>query len=160
MATSAVEADKGGANGRYDVLIVGAGHAGVQAAASLRQLGYDGSIALAGEEADLPYERPPLSKEYLAGDKPFERIVLKPARFYADRDIDLLSGRRVVGLDALARTVALADDTRLGFGTLIWATGGSPRGLSCDGYQLPGTHTIRTRADIDRLQGEIGRAHV
>ena len=155
MATIDSWADMDGAKTGYDVLIVGAGHAGVQAAASLRQLGYAGSVAIVGEEADLPYERPPLSKQYLADEKPFERIVLKPAEFYADRDIDLLSKRRVVGLDASARTVALSNDTRLCFGTLIWATGGSPRRLSCDGYQLSGTHAIRTRADIDRLRGEL-----
>ena len=79
----------------YDVLIVGAGHAGAQAGISLRQLGFEGSIGMIGDEKDPPYERPPLSKEYFAGDKSFDRILIRPASFWAERGIDMLLGHRV-----------------------------------------------------------------
>lgn len=139
----------------YDILIVGGGHGGAQAAIALRQRGYAGSIAIIGEEAELPYERPPLSKEYLLGDKPFERMLLRPAAFWAERDVTLLLGQRVTAVDAGARQVTTADGTHIGYGDLIWATGGSPRRLICAGHDLVGVHSVRTRADIDRLMGEV-----
>lgn len=139
----------------YDILIVGGGHGGAQAAIALRQRGFSGSIAIVGEEADLPYERPPLSKDYLLGDKPFDRMLLRPAAFWAERDVHLLLGRRVAALDAAARQVTTADGAAIGYGDLIWATGGSPRRLVCAGHDLPGVHSVRTRADIDRLIGEL-----
>ncbi|RRC08778.1 NAD(P)/FAD-dependent oxidoreductase, partial [Escherichia coli] len=86
----------------FDVLIVGAGHGGAQAAIALRQRKFEGTIALLGDEPELPYERPPLSKEYLAGDKPFERLLIRPAAFWVDRDITLLPGRLVVSVNAAA----------------------------------------------------------
>jgi 3-phenylpropionate/trans-cinnamate dioxygenase ferredoxin reductase component len=88
---------------RYGVLIVGSGHAGAQAAIALRQLNYTGSVAMLSAEADPPYERPPLSKDYLAGDKPLERILIRPAAFWADRGIERLPGREVFALDPAAR---------------------------------------------------------
>ena len=90
---------------RYDTLIVGGGHAGAQAAIALRQGGYAGSIAIIGEEAELPYERPPLSKDYLSGDKPWERMLIRPAAFWAERDVAMLGGQRVVAVDAAAHCV-------------------------------------------------------
>ena len=139
----------------YDVLIVGAGHGGAAAAAALRQRGFAGSIALAGDEAELPYERPALSKEYLAGDKPFERLLLRPARFWAEREVALLPATRVVAVDAEAHAATTDDGTRIAYGSLIWATGGAPRRLSCSGHDLIGVHAIRTRADVDRLVAEL-----
>ena len=135
----------------YDVLIVGAGHAGAQSAIALRQRGFDGTIGLLGEEPDPPYERPPLSKDYLAGGKPFERLLIRPPAFWAERAIALLPGRRVVAVDVTHRTVACADGTRLGYRDLVWAAGGTPRLLACPGYDLRGVHVIRSRADVDRL---------
>ena len=114
----------------FDILIVGAGHGGAQAAIALRQRGFAGTIALLGDEAELPYERPPLSKDYLAGDKPFERILLRPPAFWTDRDVALLPGRTVVRVDPVAYSVTTADDAVIGYRTLIWATGGAPRRLS------------------------------
>ncbi len=140
---------------RYDVLIVGAGHAGAQAAIALRQARFDGSIALIGDEPELPYERPPLSKDYLAGEKPFERILIRPSQFWADRNIALLLGKTVVAVDPVAHNVACADDMTIGYGTLIWATGGSPRRLICAGHDLAGVHTVRFRADVDRMINEL-----
>ncbi|MGE0775219.1 MAG: FAD-dependent oxidoreductase, partial [Sphingomonadaceae bacterium] len=84
----------------HDVLIVGAGHGGAQAAIALRQLGFEGSIGLLGDEADPPYERPPLSKEYFSGEKSFERILIRPASFWGDRNVSLLLNRRVTAVDA------------------------------------------------------------
>ncbi|KQN20641.1 pyridine nucleotide-disulfide oxidoreductase [Sphingomonas sp. Leaf33] len=139
----------------YDVLIVGGGHGGAQAAIALRQRGFPGSIAIVGEEADLPYERPPLSKDYLLGGKPFERMLLRPAAFWAERDVTMLLGQRVTAVDADARRVTTADGLTIGYGDLIWATGGHPRRLVCTGHDLTGVHSVRTRADIDRLLGEL-----
>lgn len=140
---------------RYDVLIVGAGHGGAQAAIALRQRKFVGSIALLGDEPELPYERPPLSKEYLAGDKPFERILIRPAAFWTERDVTLLPGRTVVAVDAAAHSVTTADGATIDYGTLIWATGGSPRRLTCAGHDLRGVHGVRTRADVDRMMAEL-----
>ncbi len=140
---------------RYDVLIVGAGHGGAQAAIALRQHGYSGSVALVGNETDLPYERPPLSKEYFSGKKPFERILIRPAEYWAERSIGLLPGRHVVAVDPGAREIALEDGSKLGYGTLVWAAGGNPRRLACPGDDLEGVYTLRNRADVDRMAGKL-----
>ena len=139
----------------YDVLIVGAGHAGAQAAISLRQRNHGGTIALLGDEPSLPYERPPLSKEYLSGNKPFERILLRPATFWGDRAITLRPGLTVASVDAEAHRVTTATGGVIGYGTLIWATGGAPRRLTCAGHDLMGVHSVRTRADVDRMIAEL-----
>jgi 3-phenylpropionate/trans-cinnamate dioxygenase ferredoxin reductase subunit len=136
---------------RYDVLIVGAGHSGAQAAIALRQHKFPGSIGLLGDEPELPYERPPLSKEYLAGDKPFERLLIRNAAFWNERQVTLLPGRNVVRVDPIRHEVGAADGEAIGYGTLIWATGGKPRRLACVGSDLAGIHTVRTRADVDAM---------
>lgn len=138
----------------YDVVIVGAGHGGAQAAIALRQAKFDGSIAVIGAEADLPYERPPLSKEYLAGDKSYERILIRPESFWQERQVEMLLNRRVTSVDPAAHTVEDGGET-IGYCHLVWATGGSPRRLSCAGSDLIGVHTVRTRADADRMMGEL-----
>ncbi len=143
---------------RYDVLIVGAGHGGAQAAISLRQHGYAGTVALIGDEVDLPYERPPLSKEYFSGKRAFERILIRPAEYWAERDITLLLGRRVSAVDPAAHEAALQDGSRVGYGALIWAAGGAARRLTCPGHDLQGVHTLRGRADVDRMVGELPAA--
>lgn len=134
-----------------DVVIVGAGHAGAQAASLLRQQGFTGSIAMIGDETELPYERPPLSKEYLSGEKSFDHLLLRPASFWIDKHIDLRLGLRVESLDASAHTLKTSDGNELGYGSLIWATGGAPRRLSCAGHDLQGVHSVRNRADVDRM---------
>lgn len=140
---------------QFDVVIVGAGHAGAQAAIALRQRKFEGTIALIGDEPELPYERPPLSKEYLARDKPFERILLRPAAFWADKQVTMLPGTRIDAVDASAHRVTTASGETIGYGSLIWATGGSPRRLTCTGHDLIGVHGVRTRADVDRLMDEL-----
>jgi 3-phenylpropionate/trans-cinnamate dioxygenase ferredoxin reductase subunit len=141
------------------VLIVGAGHAGAQAAIALRQLKFEGSIALVGTEPELPYERPPLSKEYLAGEKPWERLLIRPAGFWAERAIAMLTGRTVVAVDPDVKTVECEGGERIGYGQLVWAAGGAPRALSCAGYDLAGVHSVRSRADVDRMIAELPATH-
>ena len=138
-----------------DVLIVGTGHAGAQAAIALRQNGHDGTIIMVGREKEPPYERPPLSKEYLAGEKPFERLYIRPPQFWADKGIDLRLGNGVIEIDAMGKTVTLSDDSRISYRKLIWATGGDARRLDCNGGNLEGIHTIRSRADVDRMMAEL-----
>jgi 3-phenylpropionate/trans-cinnamate dioxygenase ferredoxin reductase subunit len=140
---------------RYDVVIVGAGHGGAQAAVALRQRKFAGTIAIIGDEPELPYERPPLSKEYLSGEKVFERILIRPAAFWTERDIAMLLGRRVESVDPQAHRLTLSDGAAVEYGQLIWATGGSPRRLTCSGHDLRGVHGVRTRADVDRMIGEL-----
>ncbi len=142
----------------HDVVIVGGGHAGAQAAIALRAEKFAGSIAIVGEEPDPPYERPPLSKAYLSGAKAFERILIRPPAFWAERDIKLRTGERVVAVDAAARRVTTADGAAIGYGDLIWAAGGHARRLACAGHALGGVHTVRNRADVDRLVRELPAA--
>ena len=139
----------------YDVLIVGGGHGGAQAAIALRQAKFEGSIAIVGDEAEHPYERPPLSKDYFAGDKAFERILIRPPAFWGERNIDMLLGKRVDAVDAAAHSVTTSDGNVIGYGQMIWATGGSPRWLQCDGANLPGVHYVRNRRDVDGILGEL-----
>ena len=140
---------------RYDVLIVGAGHGGAQAALALRQRKFEGTIAVVGEEPEIPYERPPLSKEYLSGDKTFERILIRPAAFWEERQVAMLTGRHVDAVDPDAHTVTLSDGGTIGYGQLVWAAGGHPRRLTCSGHSLVGVHGVRTRADVDRMIAEL-----
>ena len=136
---------------QYDVLIVGGGHGGAQAAIALRQAKFDGSIGVVNAEPEYPYERPPLSKDYFAGEKAFERIMIRPAAFWAERDIDMLLGKRVETVDAAAYSVTTGDGDVISYGKMIWATGGSPRWLQCEGGNLPGVNVVRTRADVDAM---------
>ncbi len=139
----------------YDVLIVGAGHGGAQAAIVLRQSGFAGAIALVGDEPELPYERPPLSKEYLAGEKSFERLLIRPPAFWEERDVAMLTGRHVAAVDPAAHTVTTEDGESIGYGMLVWAAGGKPRRLACRGHDLAGVHTVRTRTDVDAMIAEL-----
>lgn len=139
----------------FDVVIVGMGHAGAQAAVALRQRKFQGTILLIGEEPELPYERPPLSKDYLAGSKEFNTLLLRPATYWAEAGITVMNGRRAVGIDPVAHRVTIDDGTTVAYGKLVWATGGKPRRLSCPGHDLRGIHTIRSRADVDKLRREL-----
>ena len=139
----------------FDVVIVGAGHGGAQAAVALRQNGFEGSILLVGRESDPPYERPPLSKEYLAREKPFERILIRPLAFWSEKKIELRLAASVIRVAPDFRFVTLQSGETISYGKLVWATGGDARRLACDGAELPGVHTIRTKADVDRLMDEI-----
>ncbi|HEX8192296.1 MAG TPA: FAD-dependent oxidoreductase [Allosphingosinicella sp.] len=134
---------------QFDVAIVGTGHGGAQAAIQLRQAKFEGSIALIGRETALPYERPPLSKEYLVGEKEPERLLFRPEGFWAERGIEVLTGKEVVRVDAAARRLGCADGEEIGFARLVWAAGGVPKRLSVPGAEL--AHVIRSREDVDRI---------
>ncbi|KQT62096.1 pyridine nucleotide-disulfide oxidoreductase [Aureimonas sp. Leaf460] len=140
---------------QFDIIIVGGGHGGAHTAVALRQSGFKGSIAILTAEADAPYERPPLSKEYLAGRKPFERLLIRPPEFWADRAVTLRTHERVVAIDAARRQVTTKSGVEFGYGDLVWAAGGEARRLSCGGHDLDGVHTVRTRADVDRLHRDM-----
>ena len=137
------------------VVIVGAGHGGAGCAIALRQGGYGGAIRVIGAEADLPYERPPLSKEYLSGDKPFERLLIRPPSFWAERDIAFVPSTRITRVDAEAHRIWSDQGEAFDYGALVWATGGDARRLSCAGGDLAGVHSVRTRADVDAMIAEL-----
>ena len=139
----------------FDVVIVGSGHGGAQAAIALRQNGHEDTILMVSRDRNPPYERPPLSKEYLAGEKPFERIQIRPEKFWADKNVELRLGRNVNEVDPIARELVLSDDTRITYRKLIWAAGGDARRLSCPGSDLGGIHYVRTRRDVDTLKEEL-----
>ena len=136
----------------YDVVIVGGGHAGAQTAIALRKHRFSGSVAILGKEGDLPYDRPPLSKEYLSGQVEFASMLLRPAEFWSEQGIDLHLGNEVIEVDAAAGSVMCANGARFAFGSLVWAAGGEARALSCEGADAQGIHVIRTRAAVDRLK--------
>ena len=138
-----------------DIVIVGGGHGGAQAALALRQQGFAGRIVLIGRENEPPYERPPLSKDYLAREKEFSRLYIRPPQFWADKAVELWLGRTVIAVDPSAKTLSIDDGSTLGYGQLIWATGGDPRRLTCDGGSFAGVHAVRDRADVDRMMAEI-----
>ncbi|MEM1434517.1 MAG: FAD-dependent oxidoreductase [Pseudomonadota bacterium] len=138
------------------VLIVGAGHAAGQAAASLRQEGYTDAITVLGDEPYVPYQRPPLSKQYLSGEQPLERVYLRPEKFYADKDINLETGVTVSALNPADNTVATADGRSFSYEHLILATGSRPRKLALEGADLAGIHYLRTIEDVDGIRAEMG----
>jgi 3-phenylpropionate/trans-cinnamate dioxygenase ferredoxin reductase subunit len=140
---------------KYDVLIVGAGHGGAQAALALRQQKFEGTIALLGDEPEAPYERPPLSKEYFSGEKTFDRIMIRPVESWAERNVDLLLSKRVAKVNPAAHSVTLESGESIAYGKLIWATGGKPRRLALEGHHLAGIHTVRTRADVDAMLRDL-----
>lgn len=137
------------------MVIVGAGHGGAQAAIALRQQSFAGSILVIGDEPDLPYERPPLSKDYLSGDKPFERLLIRPAAFWTERSIEFRLGTRVTAIDPDAHRLTTDAGDAVGYGQLIWAGGGAPRRLGCTGADAQGVHYVRTRADVDRMIADM-----
>src|SRR4051812_10230027 len=124
-------------------VIVGAGLAGAKAAETLREEGFEGRVVLVGDEAELPYERPPLSKQYLTGEAPRDGAHVHPREFYAERDIELMTGT-VTELDAVEHRLALADGRGLPYDRLLIATGASPRRPPIDGIGRAGVHTLRT----------------
>jgi 3-phenylpropionate/trans-cinnamate dioxygenase ferredoxin reductase subunit len=139
-------------------VIVGASLAGAKAAETLREEGFDGRIVLLGAEPQRPYERPPLSKEYLRGEKEREKVHVHEASFYADHDIELRTGTAVTALDVGGRAVELEGGERIGFDALLLATGAEPRRLTVPGADLGGVLELRTLADADRLRERFAGA--
>lgn len=138
-----------------DVVIVGTGHGGAQAAIALRQAGFEGSVLMIGREKSPPYERPPLSKDYLSGKKPFERILIRPEKFWADKNIQLKLGCSVSRIDPQAKQLSVSGNETVRYGKLIWAAGGDARRLSCPGASLSGVHAVRHKPDVDGLMAHI-----
>lgn len=139
-------------------LIVGTGLAGLNAAETLRRAGYDGRLTMLGAEAELPYDRPPLSKGLLAGTMPAAKVFLRQASFFVDRGIDLRLGQRAVALEAATRTVVLADGTHLPFDAALLATGSIPLRLPLPGVDLPGVFSLRTLDDARSLAAALTAA--
>lgn len=138
-----------------NLLVIGAGHAAGQLAVSLRQSGFDGHITIVGDEPLPPYQRPPLSKKYLAGELDSDRLLVKPAAFYVDNDIELVLGRQVSAIDRGAKTATLDDGSSLSWDKLVLATGSSVRRLNAPGCDLAGIHYLRTAADVDSIRDEF-----
>ena len=139
-------------------IIVGASLAGVKAAETLRSEGFDGRVVLIGEETERPYERPMLSKEYLRGDKPAAKLYVHDEGFYAENDIELLTGTRVASFDPGAHQVTLGGGSRMPYSRLLLATGAAPRRIPLPGAELPGVRYLREMADSDALRAAITAA--
>ena len=137
------------------IVIVGGGHAAGQGAAGLRQIGYDGKLAVVCDEPHIPYQRPPLSKQYLAGEQGLDRVYLRPQAFYQSRDIELRSGARVTEIDTRAKTLVFRDASTLAYDKLLLATGARVRKLDIPGSTLPGVHYLRNIADADNIKAEM-----
>lgn len=136
------------------VLIVGAGQAGFQVAASLREKGFAGTVTLVGDEPHLPYQRPPLSKGYLALS-PVPEVQIRPEQFYRDNNIELRTGTRVTAIDRTRRAVTLEDGKTLQYDHLVLATGGRNRQLSLEGGALDGVRSLRHLDDAERLRRHL-----
>jgi len=137
------------------VIIIGAGQAGGETAQRLRQGGFEGDVTLIGEEPLAPYQRPPLSKKYLAGELDAERLQLRPPEVYAEEQIALLTGTRAVWIDRANRRVRLEGGRELSYDALVLATGARPRMLKLAGADLAGSHVVRTVADIDGFKDKF-----
>ena len=140
---------------KANVIIVGAGHGGAMASIALRQAGFEGSIAVIGREPEIPYDRPPLSKEYLAKDKTFDRLYIRPAQFWTDKAVSMILNTEVTAIDPAAQSVSLSDGRTMGYDDLIWAGGGDPRKLPVPGGDLGGVYRVRTRADVDSMMAAL-----
>ncbi len=136
-------------------MIVGASLAGATAAATLRDEGFDGDLVLIGSEPAFPYERPPLSKTFLRGESTIQEAMVRPEAFYADNRIETRFGTTVLGVDAAARTIAVAGGDPIGFDSLLIATGARNRRFPIPGIDLPGVLDLRTLGDAARIRAEM-----
>jgi 3-phenylpropionate/trans-cinnamate dioxygenase ferredoxin reductase subunit len=137
------------------VVIIGTGQAGFQAASSLRQAGFEGEVTLVGEETELPYQRPPLSKTFLKGEGDPSEVHLRPGTFFESKGITLVGGDRAERLDREARRVELASGRTLDYDHLVLATGARPRALPVPGSDLDGVLELRTVADAQALRARL-----
>jgi 3-phenylpropionate/trans-cinnamate dioxygenase ferredoxin reductase subunit len=132
-------------------VIIGAGQAGLSAAEALRKRGYEGPVTLIGDEPAPPYQRPPLSKGYLSGELPAQRLWLKPEAYFDAASITLRTGVRAAAIDRDAKCVITGDGEAIAYDHVIIATGGAARRLTLPGSDLPGVHVVRTLAEADAL---------
>ena len=145
-------------NSKPSFVIVGGGMAGAIAAQTLREEGFDGKIILLGQEPNAPYERPPLSKEYLQGKADRNSIFVHPEPWYAEHTVELSLGSGVTSIDPASRTVTTAAGGRLRYDKLLLATGSKPRRLDLPGADLDGVYYLRNVEDSERLKIEFGQA--
>jgi 3-phenylpropionate/trans-cinnamate dioxygenase ferredoxin reductase component len=145
-------------NTKPTFIIVGGGLAGAITAQTLREEGFDGKITLLGQELNLPYERPPLSKDYLQGKADRDSVFVHPKQWYAEQAIDLRLSDPVISLDPASRTVTTATGVELSYDKMLLATGSKPRRLDVPGADLDGVHYLRNVEDSDRLKIEFTRA--
>ena len=143
---------------QQQVVILGAGHGGFQLAASLRQVGFDGRILLVGDEPVLPYQRPPLSKDYLDGKIGFDLLLMRPEAFYRDHRIELLTGARATGIERAEKRVRLAGGEALEYDHLVLATGARNREPPIPGLELDGICYLRDLAETDELRVRLAAA--
>jgi 3-phenylpropionate/trans-cinnamate dioxygenase ferredoxin reductase component len=145
-------------SGNSPIVIAGASLAGAKAAEALRTEGFGGPVILLGAEQERPYERPPLSKDYLLGQADRESIYVHPAGWYDEHDVTLRLGVTVSGIDRAGHEVTLADGSRVGYGKLLLATGSAPRRLRLPGADLDGVLYLRRVADSDRIKAALQTA--
>lgn len=136
------------------VVVVGASHASAQLCQSLRQNGWAGEVVLVGDEPSLPYQRPPLSKTFLAGTKTLEELLIRKPEFY-EKERVVFRHARVTAIDRDAGTVRLGDDETLAYDELVLCTGARPRPLEVAGMDLRGVHYLRNAADIEAIRGSL-----
>lgn len=137
------------------MLIIGGGMAGGTAAEALRDEGHDGDITLVAAEEYPPYQRPPLSKGYLAGEEGRDAVILHPSEWYAEHGITLRTGLSAIGLDAAAHRVTLSDGTEIGYDSVLLATGAQPRRLPLPGAELDGVRMLRRLDQSDGLAAAL-----
>jgi 3-phenylpropionate/trans-cinnamate dioxygenase ferredoxin reductase subunit len=140
------------------IVIIGAGQAAGQAAASLRQGGFEGPITILGEEAQAPYQRPPLSKQYLSGEIGMDRVLVRPEKFYPDKNIDLHTETTVQSIDRKNKTVTTTSGDTYPYDKLLVGTGSRPRILNIPGSDLDGIHYLRTIKDVDAIREAMASA--
>ena len=138
------------------IVIVGAGQAAVQAVDTLRRKGFTGKLAVVGDEPWLPYQRPPLSKKYLAGALERDRLMIRPTQFYTDHSVQTHLGRRVEEIARSEQRLRLDDGSTLAYDALLLATGSRPRKLVAPGADLGGVHYLRTMTDVERIRADFG----
>ena len=137
------------------MVIIGCGQAGGQAAASLRQEKYEGPITMIGQEPYIPYQRPPLSKQYLSGEQEKEKLSLRQESFYSEKEINLMLETSVLSLDPLKKELQLENGETVTYDKLLIATGGRPRKLEVDGHTLKGIHYLRNIDDVDAIKTQM-----
>ncbi len=140
------------------MVIVGASLAGARAAETLRNEGFDGPVTLIGAEDETPYERPPLSKDYLMGKHGRDKLYVQPREWYGENNVDLRLGTIVTAVDPAAHEVVLDDDSRIGYSKLLLTTGSSPRRVSIPGADLEGVLYLREVQDSDRIRAAFERS--
>ena len=137
------------------IVVAGGGHAAAQVVDSLRRDGFDGRLVLVASEPALPYQRPPLSKKFLAGELELDRLPIRPASFYEAIRCEVILGNGLAAIDTGAKSVRLADGTAFGYDRLVLAIGGHARPLNVPGADLGGVHVLRTLGDVAAIRGRL-----